>query len=70
MHLSPSPTENNRRRQISKAMKSSCYACPKCNRGQNKRPLDLIAEGVGLLWVCVYCKHEWTAGSRSPTGGQ
>ena len=64
MRLGPCHEDNNRRRAVSKAMKSTTYTCPSCGRGQNKRPMNLFAEGVGLLWVCVYCRHEWTAGGR------
>lgn len=39
------------------------YRCPACGRGQNQSPIDI--SGVGdLLWVCRYCKHEWTAAMR------
>lgn len=56
------PANNDRQRRhrnaTSKAVKATFYPCPKCDRRQNRSPIDI--SGLGhLLWICRYCGHEW-----------
>lgn len=64
--MRPAMTDRQRRHReaTGKAMRRMSYRCPACGRGQNRNPIDVSGFG-DLLWICVYCEHEWTAGGRA-----